>query len=284
MYLKIVRNDQRIFYLGGSYKDNASWGITEISGVDSIENVMNTVTPAVGDGTEITSERIPARNIDIFASVKDRRNNTEERRNALVFFNPKYSFTLYVTKGGVTRWCVAKLERFQCREKPPDQHVSMSIALLCRDPYFYSVDNYGKNIAAVTGCFGFPYISPVGKGFRTGFYNFSKQVSIENTGDVETYARIVIDAGGRVRNPKILQNDAFIRLLDTLQEGDRLEIDMTKNTIRKNGVNCIGKVDRRSSFTEMKIRPGDNEVAFDADDGDANMKVFLYYHLRYLGV
>lgn len=284
MYVKIVRDDQKIFYLGGSYKDNASWGITEISGVDTVENGMNTVTPAVGDGAEITSERIPARSIDIFASVKNRKNNVEERRNALIFFNPKHSFTLYATKGEVTRWCVARLERFQCREQPPDKHVSMGIALLCSDPYFYSVDNYGKNIAAVTGCFGFPYISPAGKGFRTGFYNFSKRVGIENTGDVETYAKIVIEAGGYVKNPKVIQNGAFIRLLDTLQEGDRVEIDMVRNTIRKNGVNCIGKVDRYSSFTGMELRPGDNEVSFDADDGDTNMKVFLYYNLRYLGV
>ncbi|MCM1026528.1 MAG: phage tail family protein [Roseburia sp.] len=284
MYIKIVRDDQRIFYLGGSYKDDASWGITEISGTDTIENVMTTVTPAVGDGDDITGERIPARNIDIFASVKNRRNNTAERRSALDFFNPKHSFTLYVTKGGVTRWCVAKLERFQCQEKAPDKHVAMNIAMRCQDPYFYSVDDYGKNIAAVTGCFGFPYVSPIGKGFRTGYYNFAKRVSIENDGDVETYVKIIVDATGRVKNPKILQNDVYIRLLDTLQEGDRLEIDMTKNTIRKNGANCIGKVDRLSSFTGMKLQPGDNEIAFDADDGDTNMKVFLYYNLRYLGV
>lgn len=284
MYIKIVRDDQRVFYLGGSYRDDASWGITEIQGTDSLENSMNTVIPAVGDGAEITSQRIAARNIDLSASVKNRRNNGPERRKAMDFFHPRHGFTLYVTQGGVTRWIPARLERFQCRDQPADRHVSLSVALLCGDPYFYSADNYGKDIAAVTGCFGFPYLSMIGRGFRTGFYNFAKQVEIENSGDVETYARVVIEASGRVENPKLIQNGAFIRLLDTLQEGDRIEIDMAENRIRKNGVNCIGKIDRYSSFTEMKLIPGSNRISFDADDGDTNMKVFLYYNLRYLGV
>lgn len=284
MYIKFVRDDGRIFVLGGSYRDDAAWGITEISGTDTVENIMTTAVPAVGDGEEVTGERVPARNMDILASVKDRRRNSPERGNALVFFNPKHEYVLYVTKGGVTRWVRAKIERFQCREQPQDRHVAMGIALYCKDPYFYSVDNFGRNIAAVTGCFGFPYMSAVHGGFRTGVYNFAKKVEIENGGDVETYVRIIISADGFVENPKILQNDVFIRLIDVLNAGDVVEIDMVGNTIRKNGLNCIGKVDRRSSFSGMALRPGRNTISFDADNGDTNMKVVLYYNLRYMGV
>lgn len=284
MQVKFVRDDGKIFLLGGSYKDSADWGITEISGTDTLENVMSTAVPAVGDGEEITGERIPARNIDILASVKDRKKNVEERSKALAFFNPKRNFTLYAGKGGITRWAVARLERFQCREAAPDRHVSMSIALKCADPYFYSVDDYGKNIASVTGCFGFPFISPIGKGFRVGVYNYAKVVQIENSGDVDTYIKIIITADGVVENPKIMLNGAYVRLMDVLVAGDMVEIDMVRNTIRKNGVNCIGKADRRSSFTGMVLRPGGNEVSFDADNGDTEMKVVVYYNLRYLGV
>ena len=284
MYIKIVRDDRKVFYLGGSYMDDAPWGIKEISGIDTIENIIETANQANGDGAKVTSERIPARAIDIMASVKNRKNNEVERRNALVFFNPKYRFTLYVTNGGITRWIVAKLERFQCQNVPKDRHASMSIALLCEDPYFYSVDNYGKNIAAITGCFGFPYISKMSGGFRTGVFNFAKEVSIENTGDIETYTKIIIEADGTVENPKIMHNESYIRMLDVLKSGDVVEIDMVGNTIKKNGVNCIGKVDRHSSFSGMVLHIGDNDISFDADNGDTNMKVVLYYNLRYLGV
>lgn len=284
MYIKIVRDDKKVFCLGGSYRDDASWGITEISGLDTIENVIGKENPANGDGEKITSERITSRAIDFIASVKNRRNNEVERRNALEFFNPKHGFLLYITNGGVTRWIEATLERFQCQNKPKDRHATMSVALMCEDPYFYSVDNYGKNIAAITGCFGFPYMSGIGKGFKTGIFNFAKKINIENTGDVDTYTKIIIEADGTVENPKIIQNDAFIRILDVLESGDVIEIDMVQNTIKKNGANCIGKVDRHSAFSGMVLRIGDNDVSFDADNGNTNMKVVLYYNLKYVGV
>jgi hypothetical protein len=59
---------------------------------------------------------------------------------------------------------------------------------------------------------------------------------------------------------------------------------MVENTITKNGENCIGKVDRTSSFSGMVLKSGDNEVSFEADEGDANMKVVLYYNMRYMGI
>lgn len=284
MHIKIERDDKEVFILDGSRYGEALWGITEIDGTDTIANDIYMAAPAVGDGAEITGERIADRNIDIAASVKNRERNILERRRALAFFNPKHTFTLYITKGEITRWIQARIERFQCGEQPKDRHVSMKAAFLCANPYFYSVDNYGRDIAEVKGFFGFPYLSSVNAGFKTGVYNFEKKVEIENTGDVETYIKIVIRAEGTVENPKIMQNDAFIRLVDKLQSGDIVEIDMVGNTIRKNGENCIGKVDRRSSFSGMALYPGDNTISFAADNGDTNMKVFLYYNLRYMGV
>jgi len=284
MHIKIVRDDSKVFYLGGSYKDDAAWGITQISGLDEVENEIDTAVPAVGDGVKIISERIEGRPIDIVASVKNRSNNEVERSNALKFFNPKHVFTIYATHGEVTRWCIAKIEKFKCPSVARDKHVALEAALMCEDPYLYSVDNYGKNIAAVTGCFGFPYMSSLERGFRSGVYNFARSVSVENTGDVDTYTQIIIKAEGEVINPKIIHNDAFIRVLDTLHSGDEIEINLVSNTIKKNGLNCIGKVDRHSSFSGMVLRTGDNDISFAADNGDTNMKVNIYYNLKYLGV
>lgn len=283
MIVKFVRDDLKTFSLGGSHKDTAAWGITKIDGTGNIENEITTEKFALRDGAEITSERIPQRSIDITARVKNRDSNEIERQKAMSFFNPKHSFIIYITKGDVTRWIVAKIQKFKCPEAGARKMVEMSLALICPDPFFYSKDNYGKNIASVTPGFGFPYISPSGRGFNVGVYNFAKQVEIENTGDVETYATIYIEATGEVENPKIIQNGAYIRLIDNLVNGDVIEIDLVGNTIKKNGLNCIGKIDRKSSFTDMAILPGDNTVAFSADNGDSNMNVVLYYNLKYLG-
>jgi phage-related protein len=284
MYIKIVRDDKKIMRLGGSIKDDAAWGITTVSGLGMAEAEISTATPATGDGVEVVSERIPQRTIEISASIKNRKQNTTARANAVAFFNPKHSFTLYVTHGGVSRWIVAKVEKFQIESRTADEHTGISVAFTCPDPFFNSVDNFGKDIAAVTAGFGFPYISRIDVGFATGIYNFAKQVEIENTGDVDTYATVRIEAFGEVENPKIMQNDVYIRLIDNLIDGDVIEIDMVENTITKNGVNCIAKVDRHSSFTGMVLKSGDNEISFDADNGDTNMKVVLYYNLRYMGI
>lgn len=279
--LTFIRDDLRKFIFGGSYADSAEWGITKVEGLGTIEYEITTEENAVGDGEEITGCRVPARAIDITANVKNKKNNKHERSKAISFFNPKHSFTLYVNRDNDIRWIVAMVEKFQCPEASGKQE--LSIALKCTDPYFYSYDNYGKNIAEVRPMFGFPYISPIGKGFNVGIYNFKKQVEISNTGDVETYCTIRIEANGEVINPKIMIGDAYIRLLDVLEERDRIDIDMVQNTIRKNGVNCIKKVDRRSMFSRMVLAVGSNIVSFTADNGDTNMKVVLYYNLRYLG-
>lgn len=289
MFITFVRDDSKKFFMGGSYKDSASWGITKIDGIGTIENTITTENMAEIDGEEVVSERIPARYIDITANVKNRNMNSLERRNALAFFNPKHNFTMHVEKDGVTRWIKAKIQKVKCPEENVRKNVEIDIALICVDPFFYSADDYGKNIASVTGRFAFPYISPVeteGKiirGFYVGVFNFAKQIQIENSGDAETYALIRIEAKGDVQNPKIMQNGVYIRLIDTLVSGDVVEVDLVNNTIQKNGFNCIGKVDRRSSFTGMVLNTGDNTISFDADNGDTEMNVILYYNLRYMG-
>lgn len=283
MMVKFIRDDSKTFTLGGSYSDAASWGITSIDGLSVIQNNISSENLAYGDGEDIVAERIKARPIDIVANVKNQKNNSVERNKAISFFNAKHSFSLYITRNGVTKWIVAKIEKFSCPDLTLGKNVSIKLALKCPDPFFYSKDNYGKNIAAVTGGFGFPYISPINVGFRTGTYNFAKQVEIENTGDVDTYATIIIEANGEVENPKIMQNDVYIRLIDSLVSGDSVEVDLVANTIKKNGVNCIGKVDRKSSFSGMILGTGDNTISFGADNGDTNMRVVLYYNLKYLG-
>ncbi len=283
MMINFIRDDGQKFTLGGSRSDSAAWGITKVEGLGNAEYEISTEKNAVGDGDTITGCRLPARHIDLTANVKDVKNNRMEREKALTFFNPKYGFKMSVTRGGVSRWIPTRIEKRQCPDASPSNHVQLELALLCTDPLFYSADDFGKNIAAVTPGFGFPYISPIGKGFNVGIYNFAKLVEVENTGDAETYFTIRIEAFGDVENPKVVKDAAYIRLIDTLQAGDVVEVDMVANKIRKNGQNCIGKTDRTSSFSGMVLDVGDSIISFTADNGDTNMRVILYYYLRYTG-
>ena len=270
--------------MDGSYMGPAPWGILSHSGFGDIENEITTEKYAVGDGVEVTGEYITKRPLDITADVKQTKNNAGERSNALGFFNPKHTFTVFPTHNGVTRWITAKLQKRKCEPPSLGEHAKLELAMICPDPYFNDMDSYGKDIAAKSGGLVFPFVSPVGVGFNTGYLVNSDHVDIVNNGDAETDMKVVIVAGGAVVNPRIIKDDSYIRLLFTLEVGDELVIDLQKGRIELNGVNCIGNVDRTSDFQGMKIEPGTSTIWFSADSGDMDMSITVYYTQKYLGV
>lgn len=282
--IRFVRDDGKELLMDGSYRGSALWGILSHSGFGEIENEITTEKYASGDGEDIIGEYVPKRTLDIKADVKQTKNNAGERANALSFFNPKHTFTLYSTHGGVTRWITAKLQKRKCEPPSLGEHATLELAMICPDPYFYDMDNYGKDIAATAGGMVFPYRCPVGGGFNTGYFLFTREIDIENNGDVGTELIIEITASDEVVNPKIMKDEAYVRMILTMAEGDRLRIDLQKGRITLNGENCIGKVDRTSSFQGMKIEPGVSTISFEADGGDSHMSTVVYYTPKYLGV
>lgn len=282
--IKFVRDDGIEFVMDGSYSGAASWGILSHSGFGDIENEITLEKYASGDGEEITGEYIPKRPLEMTADVKDTKNNAEERANALSFFSPKHLFTIYATQDGVTRWIEAKLQKRRCEPPSLGENAELELAMICPDPYFNSMDNYGKDIAATAGGMVFPYRCPVGGGFNTGYFLFAREIDIENNGDVGTELIIEITASGEVVNPKIMKDEEYVRMILTMAEGDRLRIDLQKGRITLNGENCIGKVDRTSNFQGMQIEPGVSTISFEADGGDSHMSTVIYYTPKYLGV
>lgn len=282
--IRFVRDDGLEFLMDGSFRGPAPWGILSFSGFGNIENEITTEKYASGDGAEVTGEYIPQRALDIKADVKDTKNNAEERTYALSFFNPKHKFTVYPTQNGVTRWIAARLQKSKCDPPTLGECATLELAMICPDPYWNDMDSYGQDIAAKAGGMVFPYRCPVGGGFNTGYFLHSKTTQIINNGHVNTDLIIDITAAGEVVNPKIIKDDAYVRMKMTLTDGDVLRIDLQRNRITLNGENCIGRVDRTSSFQDMKIEPGTSVISFDADSGDANMSIVLYYTPKYLGV
>ena len=108
-------------------------------------------------------------------------------------------------------------------------------------------------------------------------------VVLENDGDVDTYCKAVLTAAGEVENPKLVINGAYVRVIDTMQAGDVIIIDFTKNppTVEKNGVNWIGHCDKTSAFDEMILRVGDSSVEYTADNGSNQLDVAIFYNKLY---
>ena len=287
--IRIVRDDNREFNIDGT-----NWRIPSngLEGFGSFENDITTVDNAVGDGGIITSERIAQKDRTIIAITRNPVINDILRKAALSFFNSKSVYKIYVTYMGVTRWCEGKIYKFDLPTKNVYRPIRMMITFLCPNPFLRSYDDFGKNIASVMPMCGFPYLcninkmSGVPRGITGGRFNFAKLITLENDGDVETYCKAVFTAKGTVINPKLTINNNYVRVLDTMLEGDIIVMDFAKNppTVEKNGTNFIGHCDRTSAFDEMALVVGDSILAFDADTGSNLLDVSIYYNKLYSAI
>lgn len=278
------------------------FGITKITGLEASEYSISTSENALVDGSTVDGKRILKRPITINATARDTKNNMLTREQLIAFFNPKYTGKMTVDRNGKQRNIEFELEGFVISdEKTVDQEVSFVADLICPDPYFKNVDNFGQNMAGKTRLFAFPWRiakqkyadipAPykyfgrpwMGMSYRT----LKQEVSLSNDGDVETSVIIqFIASRGSVSNPKItnVKTGEYMRVVCEMAEGDVLEIDTNdrNQTIELNGVNVYQKIDKRSQ--PFKLSKGDNYLEYDADRDYTNLDVKLFYTPLYLGV
>ncbi len=281
--VRCVREDSKTFIIG-----TGTWRILSdgLDGIDAPSFSVYSDKNAIGDGAIVSGKRINDRDVQIKCRNTNPKANATVRAAALAFFNPKYSFKIYITYQGVTRWADAELEGFSCPSENVHRPITMTIKFYCASGFFKSVDDFGKDIASITGGFGFPYIDvttpliPV----YASIYNYNQEVTITNDGDVPTYPRVTISFSGDVTNPRIYKDDYYVRILDSFVDGDVVVIDFENCTITKNGENWIHYIDRSSQFTSIVLETGDSILGFGADDGDAYMSVRIYYNKLYLGL
>lgn len=282
--VRIVRSDGREFNIDGS-----DWKIISsgLEGWGTFENDITTVDNAVGDGGIIVSDRIAQKDRTIVAKSTNRYLNDILRKAALSFFNGKFDYSVYLTYMGVTRWCEGRIYKFDLPTGNVNRAMTLTVTFLCPNPFLKSFDNFGRNIAAITGMCAFPFLCSktdgTPKGVTGGRFNFAQVILLENDGDVDTYCKAVFTARGEVVNPKLTVNSNYVRLIDTMQLGDAIVIDFTKNppTVDKNGSNYIGHCDRTSAFDDMALIVGDSEISFDADTGSNLLDVSIYYNKLY---
>lgn len=280
--IRIVRSDQREFKIDGS-----EWKILYLEGFGTYENDITMIDNAIGDGGIYGSEHMASKDRTITAKSRNPVLNEVLRKAALSFFSVKYLYKVYLTYMGETRWCEGKIYKFDLSTKNIHRTMTMTVTFLFTNPYLKSYDNFGKNIASISSMCAFPYMCSMTddtpKGITSGIYNFAQKIELVNDGDVDAYCKAVFTAKGNVKNPKLIINGNYVRVLDTMIDGDIIIIDFAQSppTVQKNGVNYIGHCDRLSAFDKMSLPVGDSEVSFDADDGGNLVDVSLYYNKLY---
>ena len=105
------------------------------------------------------------------------------------------------------------------------------------------------------------------------------------------FRSVSLKATGTVENPIIenLDTGEYIKVKRTLSEGDTLEINTAFGNkrveiIKPDGSreNVFNYIDYESTF--FSIESGDNTIKYDADVGNNNLDVSIYYTPMYLGV
>lgn len=276
---KVIRSDLSEFIFDGS-----AWGIVEITGIDYPTIEFFTEKNALGNGSQKTGQRLTDREINLTSVLKDAGMNEIMRGQVISFFNSNYTFKLYITYQGVTRWINAHIIGFKAPSVNVYKPLSVTATFLSLDPYFNSVDDFGKNIAEVTPMFHFPYVNLVGETFPVAVFNFSNEVLIINNGDNVTNMIVTFTAKGAVTNPKITKNGYFVEILDTMIDTDVIIIDFENLTVKKNGTSMINKVNKNSNFTNMELELGDNIIGFDATAGTNNIDVNVSFYKKYGGM
>ena len=287
--ITIIRDDDKTFKINTNDSD---WKIPSkgLDGFGNYTNTVNIVANVVGDGDIISSSRVGAKDRTISFVAEDTNNSETLRAAVSAFFTPKYTFRVYLTYMGRTRWCEGVIHKFSMPSQNINKRLTVSVTFLCPSPYLKSYDDFGQDIASLSGRIAFPYLCSVDtnypriiQGITGGVFNFAQQITLNNDGDVDTYCKCVMTATGEVENPVLYINGNYVRILDTMAEGDKIEMDFTAKppTVKKNGVNFIGHCDRTSAFDEMMLTIGDSPVSFNADNGSDLLRVSIYYNKLY---
>lgn len=278
--VRFVRSDGREFTINDNHWKIPSEGL---EGFGSFDNDISIIDNAVGDGGIVASYRVAQKDRTITAISRNVHLAEILRDEATSFFNPKMTYKVYLTYMGRTRWAEGLIEKFSLSTGNIHRPMALMVTLLFADPYLRSYEDFGRDIASVNALAGFPYLCTVKQGSPTGVFNFASTVNLSNDGDVEAYCKVVLTANGSVINPKIIINGHYVRVLDEMVAGDVIIMDFAANppTVRKNGVNIIGRCDRTSEFDQMGLSIGDSTLQYDADNGSNLLSVSVYYNKLY---
>lgn len=299
--LTLECNGMKMQFGMSANREKREFGITRIEGLESSELEINTTDNALVDGSTVDGKRIKSRPIHLEATLRDDKNNEANRQRIIKFFNPKYTGKLTVNYNGTIRNIEYELEgwTFVATSNVYNQ-LSISVDLMCPDPYMKNIDNFGQNMADISKQIAFPWrvvkqkvvVPDPYKGLTlpgqiTGYRTLTKEVLLPNDGDVPTGVQIqFIAERGPCKNPKItlLGTGQFVRVKIDMVQGDVLLVDTNNRhqVIELNGTNVYQKIDRLSEPFELAV--GNNYLEYDADENYTNLDVRLYYTPLYLGV
>lgn len=290
-FVSIERPDGRYFDFGVKYFEKS------IEGAGILNREIYTEARGNGYGDIILGARIPAREINISSDtmVTDK---GDLRDQVDAFFRyPEDLYKITIKYKNSQKWIKGYIQVYDLPLDYVGDPQEFNLSILCPDPLFRSVDEFGKDIANITAQWGWPVFSPMASdgdydkteaysdpyvfaGNVVGIYDFTNSAYLNNEGDFPTAPRIEVTVTSPVTNLMFYISPEEYLLLETvIQIGDEIEIDCNEETITRNGINISNLMTRDSTF--FKIPQGGVSLAYQADVGETAVHVRVYYNQLY---
>lgn len=264
--------------------DKTDIKVIDIQGIEASSYTINTAQ-SEQDGSTVTSVKIEAREITITGDIEKNESELVNREKLIRFFNPKQEGEIIITRNNISRKIQYRVSSLDFVTNKMYECIDFTLVLeSTEEPYFSDAKNSGNYLTAVSPQFTFPLaINPTKiMGYRT----FKPVMPLVNDGDKETGIEIIVTAKrGKMDNIKLtLNNNEYIKVNVTLNQWDELRINTNprKKSVILNGTNIINKIDRNSTFFNLKI--GKNILKYECENGNTNIDIDVQFYRKYLGV
>ena len=283
-------------------EDSSGLLITEIEGLGPVKANVNMTQLATADGDIFNSSRLNGRNLVIHARFTYANTIEEARLLSYKFFPIGHKLTFHIE----TDNRIAETEGYVESNEPEifSDEADMQVSVLCESPWFYSVDEDGKqqtNFSNVVANFEFPFSNesltePL---IEFGRIINKKESTVYYDGDAETGCKIEIHAIGNVEMVTIYNvktGDKMIIDTDKLEtltgnkiiSGDTIIINTVKgskyiNLIRNGAtINILNVLGKDAEW--FQLVKGDNLFAYTAEYGEANIQFMVETQILFEGV
>lgn len=257
------------------------------AGFGPVDANVTTSPRGMSSGDKINSTRRGKRNAVLYVTI-DGYNVERDRIRLYDFFTPEHEVRLYYKNGIRNVYTEGTVETHEC-----DQFASpvvAQISIICPSPFWLGAEEIIKNISGVVNMFSFPFSAPA-EGVEMSSLTGEEYALLRNNGNETTGFVITVYARDDVVNPVIynaLTNEA-IGIDGTLEKGSTLTISTVDGNKRIKIADTSGAEKnvlylKRKGSTWLKLAPGDNYIAYAAQEGADAMMVTLHHNELFAGV
>lgn len=273
--------------------NNDFFTLTNIDAQTTAETAIASAVAGGSDGDNVTNIRVTPRTIIFDFRLKG--NIEESKREILRFVKIKQKCTIKWTQNNRTVEINGVVESIDMPRW--NNGTTMQIAIYCSNPYWENadgvVDAIGEMLnlhyftSALNDMLYFPF-----EGLPFGEFDFAREKSFFNDGDVDVGVEIEITATGTVTNPIITNaNGDYFGIGSgtgnsqvVMHEGDIIVVKTGRNqkSVIMNGTtNLLSKIKPLSTW--LQAEAGDNSYTINTDDEALDNVIFsIKFKQRYI--